>query len=349
MRTSIRYMLVAMLCAGCVDNADNCYNTATCPPGPDAGPTVVYVVSDAGVPCEGVCAPIPSAGENWSQPFVRWSGPTENLGKEVCPPAAPVPSDPWYSTPDQSPLSCLTCSCAPSTGTCAPPASISVSASPACPSDLDAGVPFDPPSAWDGGCTTNDAIASVDCDGGPCSATVATTAPTDECAPNQVMIPTIVTWAFVAVSCAGIAQGDCASPGEVCTPKPPSAPKGYSLCVSQPGDAEAGCPAHYPARSVFYFSADDTRHCADCECGPPQGSSCSSLVSLYSDSSCSDEVASVTATSLDSMCVDIPAGVSLGSKQAGPPTYTAGTCQPSGGGPIGSVQPKTPFTFCCEK
>jgi hypothetical protein len=353
MKTLVSSLVLVTLCTGCSNLADDCYNTLSCPPGPDGGPTVVYVVSDAGAPCNGVCVKDDGDSQGWSPvPFVFWQGDVTQEPKdtEKCPVLAPNPSTPWYSDPQQTPVSCAPCSCAPSTGTCAPPATVTVSASPVCPSDGDAGVPFDPPSGWDGGCTANDAIPAVDCDGGPaCSATVAPTTPVDDCVPSQPMIDTIVNWSKIAFSCTGNTnQGACANPGDICVPAPPVTP-GYSICVSREGDEPAiVCPAGYPDRSVLYVSATDNRHCAPCECGEPQGSSCSSLVTLYSDEACSADVASVTVTS-DSMCVEIPAGVSLGSKQAGPSTYSPGTCQPSGGQPSGDVQPTVPFTFCCRK
>jgi hypothetical protein len=320
-----------------------------CSPGPDAGPTVVYVVSDAGVRCNGACVPVSDNSLGWSpEPFVFWKGAATSVPKSKCPQSAPHPSQPWYSNPDQTPMSCPACSCAPSTGVCLPPASVTVSASPVCPNDGDAGVPFDPPSEWDGGCTTNDAIAAVDCDGGPCSVTVAPLVPVDECKPNQVMIPTIVTWQDIAFSCNGDTNhGSCANDGETCVPAAPSS-VGYTVCVSQKGDDQTiMCPDKYIRSGVFYLGADDTRACAPCECGTPQGSTCSSFVSLYADDACSVGVASVTATSSDSMCATIPDGAELGSKRASPPTYTAGTCEPSGGAPTGFVKPREPFTLCC--
>ena len=342
-----------MIVSGCVHDADNCVNTRTCEPPSDAGPSVIYVVTDAG--CNGVCVPLPGDSAGFSpQPFLLWSGQVTDLPppSKQCPMNAPTPSQDWHSTPDQTPLSCPVCSCAPSMGACMLPETVSVTALPACPSDAaDAGVPFDPPSAWDGGCTTNDPIAAVKCDGGPCLTAVGPMIPVDECVPNQVTVPKIVIWGVAAYSCSGHTNdGACAGAGEVCTPAPPMPALGFNICVSRPGDDQnVMCPAGYPVRSVFYLSGDDNRSCAPCGCEPPQGSTCSSLVSLYSDNACSMQVGSVTATSSSVMCVDVPANSPLGSKQASVPTYTPGSCKPIGGGYTGSVQPTDPFTFCCQK
>jgi hypothetical protein len=349
MRGLIGFLAVVLFGSGCTNAADDCRNTRTCDPPPDAGTTVIYVVSDAGVQCDGVCAPLPSAGNDWSpQPFLLWIGLPEQLPKQLCPKNASVNSSPWYANPDQA-MTCPTCSCAPSTGVCVLPETVSVSPSPECPSDAsDAGVPFDPPDAWDGGCTTNDAIAAVECDGGACAATVGPMLPIDECMPFQAVIPKLVTWGLAAYTCTGTTNGGaCVGSGEVCTPTPPD---GFEICVSRHGDDPViPCPGGYPQRYVVYVGSDDNRECAPCGCEPPQGSTCSSLVSLYADDACSMQVASVTATSSDAMCVDIPAGSPLGSKHAGPVTYTPGTCQPSGGQVTGTVQPQDPVTFCCEK
>ncbi len=352
MRELTGFLAVAMIGSGCANAADDCHNTKTCEPPPDAGATVIYVTPDAGL-CDGVCAPLPSAGTDWStQPFVVWHGLTEVLPEldNRCPSTTPVTSGLWYSAPIQT-FDCPSCSCAPSTGVCMLPGTVTVSASPACPIDAgDAGVPFDPPSAWDGGCTTKDAIANVECDGGACSATVGPMIPVDECVPKQVVIPKDVTWGFAAYTCTGRTEGSCADPGEVCTPRPPATPDGFAICVNRAGDdSNIMCPTGYPARIVVYLAADDSRDCAPCGCEPPQGSSCSSLVSLYTDDACSVQVGSVTATSSSLMCVNIPAGSALGSKEADPPVYTPRSCQPNGGGEIGAVKPNDPYTFCCNQ
>jgi hypothetical protein len=350
MRALISFLAVVLFCSGCGHAAEDCRNTRTCPPPSDAG--AVVVVSDAGVECNGACAPALANIAGWSsQPFILWRGQVMKMPTPLCPHDTKA-TQLWYSTPVQTPLSCPTCSCEPSTGSCALPGTIAVSASSVCPSEAgDAGVPFDPPSDWDGGCTTNDAILAVDCDGGPCVATVGPMDPIDAgCAPIQAVVPKLVTWGFAAYGCAvSTNNGTCDDIGQVCAPKPPT-DVGFSLCVSRQGDDPlVQCPPGYPHRSVFYLGGDDERGCAPCECGPPQGESCSSLVSLYSDDVCTVQVGSVTALSSGPMCVSIPNGSPLGSKQATAPVYTSGSCQASGGEPTGSVQSLDPFTFCCQE
>jgi hypothetical protein len=211
-------------------------------------------------------------------------------------------------------------------------------------------VPFDPPSAWDGGCTTNEATSDVNCDGGTCiqSVTAGSLTLTESCAPISPPVPQDVTWTVFAYTCEGQASGTCSDAGVVCVPK---APEGFTLCISREGDDDFyKCPSDYPSGpAVYYEDATDTRMCDPCTCEPPGGSTCSSLVSFYTDDTCAEQIASVTATAASAMCAEIPPGSPLASKQASTPLYTPGSCKPSGGGQLGSVQPNHPITFCCQK
>ena len=347
MRAVIGILAVVAFGSGCGHTIDDCRNTRTCEPPPDAG--VIYVVSDAGVPCDGVCAPLGGASIGWTkEPFLLARPESNALPINPCPGKAPALRFQGYATPDQT-LACPSCSCAQPTGDCLLPKMVTAGSSPACPSDSDAGVPFNPPGGWDGGCTTTDAIVDVDCDGGTCVQSVTTGAMilTESCAPLPPDVAQDVKWAAFAYTCEGEANGTCALAGDVCVPK---ASDGFALCVLREGDDDFFmCPPGYPFRSVYYLGAKDTRMCAPCTCEPPEGSNCSSLVSFYTDDACTEQIASVTATNTSSMCAEIPPGSPLGSKQAGKPTYTPGSCKPMGGEEVGSVQPNHPFTFCCQE
>jgi hypothetical protein len=131
---------------------------------------------------------------------------------------------------------------------------------------------------------------------------------------------------------------------------PSTLEKGFSICVSLEGDDSViTCPTQYPVRRVYYLAGEDDRGCSPCECSPPQGDSCSSLVSIYADDACSEPVGAVQAESSGPTCVSVPAGSPVGSKQASAPTYTPGMCQPSGGEMTGSVKPNHPYTICCQQ
>src|SRR5262249_23124990 len=108
----------------------------------------------------------------------------------------------------------------------------------------------------------------------------------------------------------------------------------WTYCITRDSNNSASsmsCPSSYATPRVFGDKVTDTRKCSECTCGPPLGSTCSSTISAYSDDACSQVVGAVVATASQSMCVDIPAGSGLGSKQATKPTYKAGSCQSMGG------------------
>jgi hypothetical protein len=345
MRRLIGILAVVLFTGGCGHNLDDCRNAKTCPSPPNT-------VSDAGAHCNGLCVPAVVYSNGWSPlPFLLWRGTANEAATVDCPDEAPTRSQPYYASPDQTPMSCPACACEPSTGACALPEIVAVGASSTCPSEAgDAGVPFDPPSGWDGGCTASESTAAADCDGGLCQVTIGPVAPINAaCAPTQAVVTKSITWTNTAFACVGgTNNGACEDPGTVCAPAPSTLPPGFSVCVSYDGDDSIVlCPAGYPLRSVYYLGGEDDRGCAACECGPPQGDSCSSsLVSLYSDDACAVLAASVLTMPANPVCVS---GTPLGSKQASAPIYTPGTCQPSGGEPTGSVEPKHPVTICCRQ
>jgi hypothetical protein len=235
-------------------------------------------------------------------------------------------------------------------GSCALPATLTAHAAscantgPGTPS-----TPFDPPSGWDGGCTTNDAVDGGQlCDGGLCVQSLAI-APLSVNEPGCTPMQAPVTkdppsWGQFARMCRGAPFGGCGNDGLVCSPL--STP-GFLVCIAQKGDND--CPGSpYTEKHVFYTSYQDTRSCSSCSCGPPAGSVCTSEVTAYSDDTCmSAPVASVLADSSAPKCLDVISGSALRSKSASSPTYTPGICTPSGGDPMGSVVPVDPFTLCC--
>ncbi|KYF94126.1 hypothetical protein BE20_07385 [Sorangium cellulosum] len=63
------------------------------------------------------------------------------------------------------------------------------------------------------------------------------------------------------------------------------------------------------------------------------------MASVYSDGACAEQVASTLISSM---------GVGLGSKSAEIVAVDPGACAPSGGEPIGALEPAAPSTFCCQ-
>jgi hypothetical protein len=191
---------------------------------------------------------------------------------------------------------------------------------------------FGPSGGWDGGRSTENAVP------GPCpaqsaacirSVTIAPLTMGERCAPAPEAAPMIppFTWGAFALACTSGAAGTCEEAGDTCAP----------------GSADGFQPTQ---PFVFYQGVADTRGCADRNCGPVEGSSCSALISIYSDSACSDLVAADTITATGA-CLDVPPGSALGSVLADAGPYVSGTCQQSDAGPTGSAEGSMPATFCC--
>jgi hypothetical protein len=176
------------------------------------------------------------------------------------------------------------------------------------------------------------------------------------CVPHLV-VPKDLTksWAYVQ-ACGGTANGRCPNPGDVCrpalppqpVPSPGEQPSGvWTYCIGQPNPADdAICPSAYPNLRVFVTHYTDTRACAPCTCGKPEGSTCTSMISVYADGACSMELGTLTVSS-DTVCLDVSGGSALGSKAATPPVYQPGSC-PASDTTTGTFTHDTPVAFCCQ-
>jgi hypothetical protein len=316
----------------------------------DAGEDASDAGSDAPPfpPCAGQCAPLPPL--DWSNPELLWIGPAQQV--PACPAVASAPGYSGYVGLDAS-TSCPPCQCNPPTGSCGLPATITVSAEPCAEGDADAGgTPFDPPAGWDGGCTGNDGLdAGTLCDGSPCaqSATIGPlTVDETGCTPQAPTVsPPPITWQSAVLVCHGMAYGACDVSGETCTPAPPP---GFSTCVFQDGDSDCDAPllAPYTQKILAYGGVSDDRSCSACTCGPPAGSVCTAEISLFPDGMCASSMPNANPVdSTKPVCVDLITGTALGSKSAGTPTYSPGTCPAGGGALLGSAVGLAPKTFCC--
>jgi hypothetical protein len=153
-------------------------------------------------------------------------------------------------------------------------------------------------------------------------------------------------WSTVAIECGAHRGGLCSNPGEICAPDLP--PPGFRVCIAALGDHECFDP--YPDKFVTYQGFKDERACTPCACGAPSGGVCSGSISIYSDSACGSlpPLLVLPVWSNGDQCGEVLPGDGLASKSAGPLTYTAGMCKPSGGEPTGSPEPIDPKTFCCR-
>ena len=317
--------------------------------GPDAandGPTSSGGDSGCDFLCPGDCVPSRPAG--FSSPRLVWFGADESAAPP-CPSDAAEQETIVHADPSVPAASCSECSCAPSTGSCELPTTIT--AHSALCNDLDGSLAIDtdPPLSWTGECSADNAIpAGVTCFGLPCveSVTFGALTITDESCSSSGTSTTPLPppfWQLSAKICEGSAFGQCDT-NQQCAP---AQTEGFSQCVEQTGDV--ACPSEgYTERHVYFDGLLDTRQCSPCGCGFPEGSFCTAEVSLFADSACTGPILSANAWSGWPTCHDMgPPVASIGAKSASEPVYTAGICQAVGGEFSGQVTPTGPRTLCC--
>ena len=306
-------------------------------------------ITDGGATgCAGDCVPAPPFG--WGGPGLFWTG-TDGTAP-ACPSNAPVTAYQGHDGLVLPDAGCAPCTCAgPSpSGSCAPPLQITASASP-CVASAPAARDFGPPPAWDGACTTFDAIpAGALCNGAPCAVSL-TSGPLvlteSMCKPSDAALVDagLPTWSKKILACQNDAPYPPGCKGLYCSPRAAEAP-GFLSCIFQKGDND--CPAPYLDKHVAYTSFDPPG-CAPCLCGPPD-SSCTGTLDVFEDAGCSAKAKPLLTfdhlSNVGSLCHDLPdAGVALGSKRL-VLAYDAGTCTPSGGGST-DAGPAGASTFCC--
>ena len=313
-----------------------CGPAETLPPPIDSG-----TPDDAGEPCpgHGLCAP--GLTEDWRGPVILWTGPEADA--PPCPPGAGFEVYSGHADPDGPP--CGICKCAPATGSCALPATLTAAAA-SCAGDGSgvAHTSFDPPASWDGTCTDANAIpAGKLCGGAPCvqSVTIAPLTLTQGgCLPiHEPPQGPPPTWKTFARACSNASfPSACGSNASVCAPPAPG--PDFKICVHYRGKpSKITCPSEYPDKHVFYPSPDPL--CSPCACEEPTGSTCSGSISLFQNGTCgAPPVASASIDAKGPTCVNVPPGSALGSAEASAPSYSAGSCAPSGGAPESRV-------FCC--
>ena len=308
--------------------------------------------ADGPIPaCNGEC--VPTGPLEWTAPVLVWWGPESDA--PPCPELAP--SIGWEGRAGLSAANatCGACSCDAPTGSCSAPDTITANAA-ACSGSTALHTAFDPPAAWDGGCTAENAVdAGVLCGGTPVvpgvkcvqSITIPPLVMHESCAATVQVVPhdkPAVVWSTFARACTSGGNGSCAMLDETCAP---TGPAGFRQCVLHEGDVDCPSFTPYSDKVVYYLGVDDTRGCSDCACSAPAGSTCSATLSIFSDHACGTvlDTASLNAATL--LCHDVTPGSALGSKSMETATYVAGKCDATGGQPIGSATAAEPSTICC--
>ncbi len=298
--------------------------------------------------CTGECVTLPPFG-GWEGPGLFWLGPEGSA--PACPEQAPVVAYQGHEGLNVPSTPCGTCGCSASSGSCAPPLTLTASSKP-CYAPGAVTSPFDAPAVWDGTCTAQDCISSDAGCNHALSVQSLTAAPlvlTEQgCTPSLVIPLSLSTpsWTTAVLACRGLAtsQVGCSDPGQACVPS--AVPPDFSMCIYHEGDAS--CPDAYPDKHLVYAGFDDQRACSACACSAPVGSSCTAALSVFKDGACSALLLSVPISSSSPSCVDLaPAGLPLGSKTVTALAYAPGTCTPSGGEASGTVEASGPSTFCC--
>ncbi len=345
-------ILVVVLVAGCGDRRhaadDQTGTTSTTGEGGSGGDILPTTGGEGGGPvCAGACVAGKPAWFDGLSLF--WIGPPDEA--PPCSDLGLIEGSVGWADPIVPPSTCPSCSCSPAA--CQLPEAMHASAAK-CPAGGAASIAFDAPADWDGSCSTDNAIAGgLLCSGVSCvqSLTIAApeNAPCTPVAEGSLDVPPF-TWGKEARECViWPVSGEGCAAGHACVPVPSDR---YAVCVYLKGDHAAdpgfACPAAYPRSLVVYSSYENTRDCAPCKCGDPEGGECEALVSVYKDGGCSQVAGSVMVSSGQAACVDLLNGTSLGSKSAAFTLDQPGSCASSGGGPVGAFEPADPVTLCCQ-
>ena len=244
------------------------------------------------------------------------------------------------------PHTCTECSCSPAA--CTLPEGILTFPATCAGADGSIPLPFgpDPGSGWDGSCSQANAHpANQLCDGVLCIQSLLIPATTAAPCAASTPVPSKPDWTWGrTVRQCRLSQQGC-DVGQVRVPS--VVPDGFELCRWAKGDV-ACPPGYYSEPSVLYMGASDERDCEDCDCGAPQGAQCKTYLSVYEDSACSSPITQ-NMVSTATLCVDVTPGSALGSTDAWVVTDVPGSCTPSGGDPVGDLEPADPVTLCCPK
>ena len=296
----------------------------------------------------GTC--VPSAPESWKQVAFALTWPE-------LPPACPedAPRLVFEGSPAPPDQACPACSCDAPEGSCSLPTTWTVS-SEVCPGGAGVKTNFDPPTGWDGSCSSANAIAQGKlCGGVPCVQSLTLSLPViDEkpCAPRMegwVDLPTPRLWD----------DGPRRPTGRACASEKPltscsgqgcgKTNSAFGACILHDGDQV--CPDGWTGdRHVLYQHVDDARACTPCGCDPPSGGVCQVKWRAFSDSSCSTEVNAnnISAGMMVPACYALDPGIALSGKSAELLNYTKGSCAPTGGELVGDLKLDGQVTVCCH-
>jgi hypothetical protein len=278
--------------------------------------------------CTGQCvSDVTSFGDYM---VLLWSGP-DGTTPPTCPSVTEGGLLGYLDTPPAVTTCSPACSCSPSSAACFPPSTLAANSAICPPSGT--GTALDSPEQWSGACAAT-AVASAD------SVTIdpPEIGTMDQCSPTPTEMATITGGKTRAMRCNDVTPfpaGQCPlATNNICAY--PNV-NGFSVCLLAPYEAgDVACPVDWPVKHLYY---DDAEACA-CRCADPVGDSCSTTVTVFGDSACSEALASASVSSdQPAACVNVAPGSALGGIEATSPTYHAGTCAP--------ILTKNPVTTMC--
>jgi hypothetical protein len=186
----------------------------------------------------------------------------------------------------------------------------------------------------------------------PCNVSVQmapTTVMGGACTASTMVSRPAPMWSGLARGCGGSMMGVGCAGGAVCLPV---AEAGFhpGLCIFKSG--VNACPnGPFQDLHVLYTGVTDTRDCTPCTCGAPLGAACTAQITVYaSNVGCTgNPVATLSIDSANGNCTALANNPQIGARKATVSPPTGGSCGPSTGQPVGTVDgdPATAVTFCC--
>lgn len=317
---------------------------------------------------------VPNAPDDFDPPQPLWVGPkAEDPG---CAPEIGAFGDLRYNDIDVPAPGCPSCVCGPIDGSCSPrPNSILIRAD-YCEAVETYTTDFSAPENWDGSCTNINAMpAGAECPAGsgiPCAQSIYSSSlldPVEKCESIPVPVPKaradtaslsapivnahsdLPTWSTHMRSC-NATPIDLACPDHD-SKRFPVLPANWRRCVRHRDKGIYDCPSGSKYANQFIAYSDkgykDTRKCTECGC-KAAGGLCFGTFNVYEDEQCTKFLSMTTLLSETHDCTNFPpGGVAVGSKELVDLTYVPGTCEATGGLPVGTVEKNDAdaVTWCC--
>jgi len=168
------------------------------------------------------------------------------------------------------------------------------------------------------------------------------------CKPSQTIVQPAWGWTQTSRTCQTMTLGGACGTGGVCVNVPPS-PFLPKVCLAQSGDVP--CPGGtYSSKNVFYQGGnhvDDARGCSACTCQTPNTKCLGTAMTVFDVGTGPCDYTSYYNLVVDGGCQPLYT-LSPYYVLESPPYVSPGSCQPTGGQPVGQITPLGPTTVCCQ-